>query len=317
MKKVISVVVPVYNEEVGIRDFLTKELMPVLDGLKYKTEVILINDGSRDKTVERICECVDNNEKVRLISFARNFGKEIALTAGLKNAKGDAAIMIDADGQHPVEVIPKMVKKWEDGARIVTAVRDENTTKHKMGSRIYYVMMRMLGNKNIVVGAMDFRLIDRCVIDEFNRMTERNRLTRGLIDWLGIPQEYIKVRTKNRLNGKPTYSLRRLMTLTIDGLVSSSRMPLLIFGYVGVFITMVSFVLGLFILIQQYIMGDPLGLDWSGAVAMSVFVSFLVGLVLISQAITAIYISQIHAEAKGRPLYIIDKRKSFGIDDVR
>ena len=142
-------------------------------------------------------------------------------------------------------------------------------------------------------------------------------MTRGLIDWLGIPQEYMKVRTKNRLNGKPTYSLRRLMTLTIDGLVSSSRMPLLIFGYVGAFITIVSFVLGLFILIQQYIMGDPLGLDWSGAVAMSVFVSFLVGLVLISQAITAIYISQIHAEAKGRPLYIIDKRKSFGIDDVR
>lgn len=317
MKKVISVVVPVFNEEAGIQDFLVKQLVPVLGDLEYETEVVLVNDGSRDKTVERIRECVSGIKNVKLISFAKNFGKEIALTAGLQHAKGDAAIMIDADGQHPVEMIPKMVEKWENGAQIVTAVRDENTTKHKIGSRAYYAMMKMFGNKNVVVGAMDFRLVDRGVIDEFSKMTERNRLTRGLIDWLGVPQEYIKVHTKDRMNGKPTYSAKRLMALTVDGLVSSSRTPLLIFGYIGMFITVVSLILGLFILIQQYILGDPMGLDWSGAVAMSVFVSFLVGLVLISQAITAIYISQIHVEAKGRPLYVVDKRKSFGLDDER
>ena len=313
----ISVVVPVYDEEAGIQDFLVQQLMPILDDLKYEAEVVLINDGSSDKTVEKIRECVGERKNVKLISFSKNFGKEVALTAGLQHAKGEAAIMIDADGQHPVEMIPKMIEKWENGAQIVTAVRDENTTKHKMGSRVYYAMMKMFGNKNIVVGAMDFRLVDRDVVDEFNKMTERNRLTRGLIDWLGVPQEYIKVHTKNRMNGKPTYSAKKLMALTVDGLVSSSRTPLLIFGYIGLFITVVSLILGLFILIQQYIMGDPLGLDWSGAVAMSVFVSFLVGLVLISQAITAIYISQIHAEAKGRPLYVVDKRKSFGLDDER
>ena len=313
----ISVVVPVYDEEAGIQDFLVRQLMPILDDLKYETELVLVNDGSRDKTVEKIRECVGERKNVKLISFSKNFGKEVALTAGLQHAKGEAAIMIDADGQHPVEMIPKMIEKWENGAQIVTAVRDENTTKHKMGSRVYYAMMKMFGNKNIVVGAMDFRLVDRDVVDEFNKMTERNRLTRGLIDWLGVPQEYIKVHTKNRMNGKPTYSAKKLMALTVDGLVSSSRTPLLIFGYIGLFITVVSLILGLFILIQQYIMGDPLGLDWSGAVAMSVFVSFLVGLVLISQAITAIYISQIHAEAKGRPLYVVDKRKSFGLDDER
>lgn len=317
MRKVISVVVPVYNEAAGIQDFLMRQLMPVLGDLKYETEVVLVNDGSRDKTIEKIRECVGEKKNIKLISFSKNFGKEVALTAGLQYAKGEAVIMIDADGQHPVEIIPKMVEKWENGAQIVTAVRDENTTKHKMGSRVYYVMMKMFGNKDIVVGAMDFRLIDRDVVDEFNKMTERNRLTRGLIDWLGVPQEYIKVHTKNRMNGKPTYSAKRLMALTVDGLVSSSRTPLLIFGYIGLFITVVSLILGLFILIQQYIMGDPLGLDWSGAVAMSVFVSFLVGLVLISQAITAIYISQIHVEAKGRPLYVVDKRKSFGLDDER
>lgn len=194
---------------------------------------------------------------------------------------------------------------------IVTAVNSGNTTKHRVRSRIYYKMMRMLGNKNTVPGAMDFRLVDRAVVDEFNLMTERNRMTRGLIDWLGFPQEYIKVKTRGRESGRPTYSAKKLMGLAVDSLVSSSRTPLVIFGYIGAFITVFSVVLGLFILIQQYIMGDPLGLDWSGAVAMSVFVSFLVGLVLVSQSMTALYISQIHAEAKGRPLYVVDQRKSF------
>ena len=312
MNKLISVVVPVFNEEAGIESFLTKQLYPVCEKLKYKTEIILVNDGSEDNTIKRIEKCKVPN--LKLISFTRNFGKEIALSAGIKQARGDAVIMIDADGQHPVEMIEQMISKWEDGAEIVTAVRDANTTKHKLGSKIYYKMMKMFGNKNIVVGALDFRLIDRSVADKFNDFTERNRLTRGLIDWTGIPQVYIKVHTKNRIGGKPTYNSKKLARLTLDSLASSSRSLLLIFGYIGIFITVVSVLLGLFILIQQYIMGDPLGLDWSGAVAMSVFVSFLVGLVLISQSIIALYISQIHTEAKGRPLYMIDEKRSFGID---
>ncbi|MEE0888324.1 MAG: glycosyltransferase family 2 protein, partial [Candidatus Saccharimonadaceae bacterium] len=274
---------------------------------------ILVDDGSVDKTVEKVVEKRGGDEKIKIIALTRNFGKELALTAGLDYATGDAVIMIDADGQHPVEIIPQMIKKWEEGAYVVTAVRGENTTRHKMGSRIYYRVMRICGNKDIVVGAMDYRLLDRSVVDEFNKMPEHNRLARGLVDWLGYPQEYVKVHTKNRLDGKPTYSHKKLVTLTIDGLASSSRTPLVLFGYIGVAITVVSLILGVFILIQQYILGDPLKLDWSGAVAMSVFVSFLVGLVLVSQAITALYISQIHTEAKGRPLYVVDKRKSIGL----
>lgn len=314
MKKVISVVVPVYNEEAGILDFLDEQLLPVISGLLYTVEVVVVNDGSRDKTLAEIDKCkLKKNKNFKIVSFTRNFGKEIALSAGIKEATGEAVILIDGDGQHPVEMIPKMIAEWEKGAEIVTAVREENTTRHKLGSKLYYVTMRMFGNKQVVVGAMDFRLISRSVANEFNDFTERNRLARGLIDWMGVPQTYIKVKTKNRVKGKPTYSAKRLARLTVDSLVSASRTPLLIFGYIGIFITVVSFLFGLFILIQQYILGDPLGLDWSGAVAMSVFVSFLVGLVLISQAITALYISQIHVEAKGRPLYIIDKKKSHGI----
>lgn len=313
-KKLISVVVPIFNEEMGIEKFLDKELFPVLERLPYQTEIVLVDDGSWDGTLEKI-RAMNTKIPMRIVVFSKNFGKEIALTAGIFYAKGDAIVMIDADGQHPAEAIPRLVEKWENGAEVVTALRGQNTTRHRLGSRIYYRLLRMMGMRNFVPGELDFRLIDRVVADEFNKFTEHNRLTRGLINWLGFKQEYIKVETKGRIGGRPTYGFKKLMALAGDSMVSMSRTPLIIFGYIGIFITVVSVIFGLFILIQQYILGDPLGLDWSGAVAMSVFVSFLVGLVLISQAITALYIAQIHIETKNRPLFVVDKKRSVGVDD--
>lgn len=311
-KKLISVVVPIFNEELGVTKFLKKELLPELEKLPYKTEIILVDDGSQDKTLETI-RAIDYQTKTKIVVFSKNFGKEVALAAGIFYAEGDAIIMIDADGQHPVKMIPQLIKKWEDGTDVVTALRGQNTTRHKFGSRVYYKILRMMGIKNIVPGELDFRLISRAVADEYNKFTEHNRLTRGLINWLGFQQEYIQVETKGRISGRPTYSFKKLMALAGDSMVSMSRTPLTIFGYIGLIITVVSLIFGLFILIQQYILGDPLGLDWSGAVAMSVFVSFLVGLVLISQAITALYVAQIHVETKNRPLFVVDKKKSVGI----
>ena len=309
---------PAYNEAEGVRRFLDEELLPVLEKLDCDAEVVLVDDGSDDGTVAKVQETkIFKKKLVKIVALTRNFGKEVALTAGLDNAEGDAVVMIDADGQHPAEVILEMVEKWQKGALVVTAVRKHNSTKHKAGSKIYYGLMHLMGNKNLVVGAMDFRLLDREVVEQFKRMPERNRLTRGLIDWLGYPQEYIMVETKGRLSGRPSYGFKKLATLTFDTMVSSSRTPLVIFGYIGAFITVGSLILGMFILIEQYILGDPMGLDWAGAVAMSVFVSFLVGLVLISQAMTALYVSQIHTEAKGRPLYVVNKRKSVKMQDEK
>lgn len=315
-KQLISVVVPLYNEEAGVADFLDRQLMPVLAGLAQKVEVVLVDDGSTDKTISEVKKCkLMRKLPVKIVALTRNFGKEMALTAGLREASGDAVIMIDGDGQHPAEMIPKMIEKWQHGAEVVTAVRGQNTTKHKMWSRLYYIVMKVCGIKNVVPGVMDFRLLDREVVDEFNQFTERNRLTRGLIDWLGFHQEYIKVKTRGRTFGKPTYTIRKLISVGWDSVVSTSRTPLVVFGYIGVLITVVSLIFGLFILIEQYMMGDPMGLDFSGAVAISVFVAFLVGLVLISQSLTALYISQIHAESKNRPLYVVDRKKSVGLKD--
>lgn len=317
-RSLISIIIPVFNEEKAGGKFLDERLMPVLEEMPEDFEIVVVDDGSVDKSVEIVKNAkIGEKYLVRVVSFVRNFGKESALSAGIKYAKGDAIIMIDADGQHPVDVIPTMILKWHEGAKVVTALRGSNTTKHKFASKMYYKMMHALGNKQIVAGALDYRLIDREVADKFNEFSERNRLTRGLIDWLGYPQTYVKVKTLSRINGKPTYSARRLVTVAIDSLASTSRTPLVIFGYIGMFITIFSLLMGLFILIQQYILGDPLHLDWSGAVAMSVFISFLVGLVLISQSMTALYISQIHVESKGRPLYIVDREKSIGVDDEK
>lgn len=310
----ISIVIPVHNEAEVLPEFLDKKFLPEIEKIKnYKIEVIFVDDGSTDKSAEILENYTSKSRKFKLISLSRNFGKEPALSAGLKYAKGAAVITIDADGQQPPELIPKFIEKWEKGAEIVTGVRDR-FTKHgfiqKTGSKLFYWMLRKMGNKHTVPGSTDFRLIDRTVVDEFNKLSEHNRITRGLIDWLGFKQEYIKYTYGARLAGKPSYNMSKLFHLAIDSFVSMSTTPLVIFGYIGAIITVLSFLLGVFVIIQQYILGDPLGLYWNGAVQMAIFITFLVGLVLISQAISALYISHIHAEAQGRPLYIVDKKKS-------
>ena len=309
-----SVVVPIHNESEGIKNFLDKELFPELEKIKkYRHEVIFVDDGSTDNSLEIIQEYAKKQKNIRIIALSRNFGKEPALSAGLAEASGDAVITIDADGQQPPKLIPEFIKKWEDGADIVTGVRD-HYTKHgliqKMGSKLFYWLLRKMGNKYTVPGSTDFRLMDRAVVDEFNQLSEHNRITRGLIDWLGFKQEYIKYTYGARLAGKPSYGMKKLFKLAIDSFVSMSTTPLVVLGYLGLIITFLSGILGLFVIIQQYILGDPLGLYWNGAVQMAIFITFLIGIVLISQAITALYISHIHAETQSRPLYIINKKES-------
>lgn len=313
-KPTISVVVPVHNEAEIIRSFLDDNLLPALEKIKdYHFELIFVNDGSTDGSLTILQEYAERAKNYQVISFSRNFGKEAALSAGLEKASGAAVLTIDADGQQPPELIPDFIKKWEAGAEVVTGVRD-HYTKHgffqKLGSKIFYKLLRKMGNKYTVPGSTDFRLIDRAVVDVFNTLPEHNRITRGLIDWLGFRQEQIKYTYGARMGGKPSYNLKKLVKLAFDSFVSMSTTPLVILGYLGFIITILSGLLGLFVIIQQYILGDPLGLYWNGAVQMAIFITFLIGIVLISQAITALYISHIHAETQGRPLYIIDKKSS-------
>lgn len=317
-RKRISVVVPVYNEVDGIVDFLDKELVPEMERIgDYDMELIVVNDGSNDGTTEILKEYIKpKKKKLVLITFSRNFGKEAALSAGLLYSMGDAAITIDSDGQQPPKIMKKFIEKWEKGDKVVIGVR-EKFTKHgfiaKMGSSLFYKIMHMMGNKNMVSGTTDYRLLDRSVIEAYNDFTEHNRITRGLIDWMGFKRSYIEYEYGKRIAGKPSYDFKKLFRLAIDSFVSLSTTPLIIFGYIGIIITSLSFILGVFVIVQQYILGDPLGLYWNGAVQMAIFITFLVGLVLVSQAITALYISHIHAETQNRPLFIVDKENSLNV----
>lgn len=312
-RKLISIIVPVYNEADGIKDFVTTSLLPVLEKINYNFELIIVNDGSTDNTLKIIQSLAAKNSKIKILSFSRNFGKEPALSAGLNYANGVAALTIDADGQQPPKLIPDFIKKWEEGGEIITGVR-EQFSKHgivqKLGSKLFYRLLHLMGNKSTVPGSTDFRLLDRVVIDEFNKLSEHNRITRGLIDWLGFKQVYIEYVYGVRAAGKPSYNLRKLFKLAIDSFVSMSTTPLVIFGYLGIFISITSFILGIFCIVNQYILGDPLHLYWNGSVQLAIFITFLVGLLMISQSITSTYISRIYSEAQGRPLYIVDKKES-------
>lgn len=320
MKK-ISFVIPVYNEEEAISKFLDERFLVEMKKIaKYNTELILVNDGSFDGTLKIVQKYAEKDKNIKVLSFSRNFGKEVALTAGMRYASGDAVITMDSDGQQPPEIIDQFIKKWEDGAKIVTGVRD-HYTKHgliaRVGSKLFYKIIRKMGSKNVVPGSTDFRLIDRVVVDEYNKLSEHNRINRGLIDWMGFNQEYVKYVYGSRIAGRPSYTFKKLFNLAIDSFVSLSTTPLIIFGYIGAFITIASFILGVFVIVQQYILNDPLGLRWNGAVQMSIFITFLVGLVLVSQATSALYISHIHAETQNRPLFIIDKESSRNIENKK
>jgi dolichol-phosphate mannosyltransferase len=314
----ISLVIPVYNEAKGFPKFYHELLSPELAKLNFPYELVLINDGSKDNTLKILQDLAANDKKIKVISFSRNFGKEVALSAGLHASTGDAVITMDADGQQPPKLIADFIKKWQDdGAEIVTGVRGK-FEKHgfiaKIGSKLFYKILRMLGTKDIVPGSTDFRLMDRVVVDEFNKLTEHGRITRGLVDWMGFQKAYIHYTYGNRLAGKPSYNFRKLFSLAIDSFVSMSTTPLVIFGWFGAIITFLSGILGLFVIIQQFIMGDPMSLNWTGPTLLAIFITFLVGLVLISQSITALYISHIHAETQGRPLYIIDHKNSRNLN---
>ncbi len=314
----LSFVIPVYNEEKGFRKFYEKLLLPELKKLKYDYELILVNDGSKDKSLEIIQDIAEHDEHVKVLCFSRNFGKEVALTAGIREAVGDAVMTMDADGQQPPELIHEFIKKWEDGGEIIIGVRGK-FEKHgfiaKIGSKLFYKILNGMGVKDTVPGSTDFRLIDRCVADEYNKLTEHGRITRGLMDWMGFKKVYIDYVYGNRLAGKPSYDFKKLFQLAIDSFVSLSTTPLVVFGWIGSFITIASLILGIFVLIEEFAMGDPMQLKWTGTTCLSIFITFLVGLVLTSQAVTALYISHIHAEAQGRPLYIIDRKNSRNLHE--
>jgi dolichol-phosphate mannosyltransferase len=310
----LSVVVPAYNEQDNIQSIL-EQLHKVLDTL-VSFEIIFVNDGSRDKTLDELHKAAKNDQAIRIISFSRNFGKELATSAGIHYAQGDAIIMVDADGQFPPELIPEFVKKWRNGAQVVTGVRVSNQKEgfiKRYGSKLFYKLMSSLAGAKLTAGATDFRLIDRAVQQEFFRFSERSRMTRGLIDWVGFKEDFIEFHARERMAGEASYKVSKLIKLALNSFVSLSLAPLYFSGWAGIIITPLAFLIGLFIGIEQFVLDDPLNLNITGTAMLGVLILFFMGILLISQGLIALYISHIHTETQNRPLYIIDRRASHNI----
>lgn len=312
-QKLISIVIPVYNEEKNI-PLVYDGLKKILRQINYEHEIIYINDGSSDNSGEEIDKLGVIDNKVKIIQFSRNFGKEMATTAGINYCQGDACILIDADLQHPLECIPEFVNKWENGAEIVVGIRQSNKSNNilkKFGSYSFYKIMAKISEMEIIPNTTDYRLLDRVVISEFNRFTEKNRMTRGLIDWLGFNKDFVYFNANTRVNGKAKYSTLKLIKLALSSFVSLSLFPLKLAGYVGIILMATTGLLGLFIFIEKYLLHDILNLNFSGPALLIIFVLFFVGVVLSCLGLVALYIANIHAEVTNRPLYVIRNKKKI------
>lgn len=303
----LSIVIPIHNEADNLvwhHDKISKHLHDSMS-----TEIIYVDDGSTDDSLSIIKSIAANDMSTHYISLSRNFGKEAATTAGLRKATGDAAILMDGDGQHPVELVKNFVKEWRDGNQMVVGIREnskgEGAVKH-FGSKLFYRFLRVLGsNESTQPGLTDFRLIDRVIIDQYNTLTEHNRITRNLLDWLGYKRKLIPFNANERHAGTATYSLKKLTKLALDGIVKHSTRPLKFIGLLGGIISLFSAAFTGFVLVEQYVFRDPLGLGISGTFVLALFLSFMIGIVLFCQGLLALYLENVYYETQNRPLFVI------------
>jgi dolichol-phosphate mannosyltransferase len=304
-----SLVAPVYNEEAVLEELLTR-LGGVMEKLDGDSEVILVDDGSTDRTYELMQEAATNDPRVRLVKLSRNFGHQAAVTAGIDVSAGDAVVIIDADLQDPPEVILELAARWREGYDVVYAVRDirEGDAHWKRAAAaIFYRSFNRISEIKVPLDVGDFRLVDRRVLDVFDRMRESNRYVRGMFSWIGLRQTGVLYRRQGRFAGDSKYPLRKLLRLAWSGVTSFSVAPLRFALNVGFAVSIISFALGVWSLIVK--LGgfyNPPG--WTSIVVVTTFIG---GIQLIVLGMTGEYIADIHAEVKQRPLYVIDDFANF------
>ena len=301
----VSIIVPVFNEELNI-DPLLKRLVPILKDFAY--EIIFVDDGSKDKTPLIIKKQSAKNKNVKLISFYRNFGHQMALTAGYKISKGDCVITIDADLQDPPEIIPQMIVKWQKGAKIVYAKRNERQGESffkKFTAKIFYQIINILSDTPIPQEVGDFRLLDKQVVDFLNNLSERPSFLRGLVSWGGFPTEFIYFKRDKRLTGKTHYGFFRMLNFALEGITSFSVKPLRIATYFGFISGMLGFLGIIYELIRKAISPQSFVIGWAGLFTAIMFIG---GIQLITIGIIGEYIGKIYQEVQSRPRYIIKER---------
>lgn len=310
---VISVIIPMFNEASNL-DALFSRLVPTVEGLRVPYEIICIDDGSRDDTLTRLVAMRERYPAIKVVALSRNFGKEIALTAGLQHANGRAAIPIDADLQHPPEIIPKLVEKWREGFEVVYAVRRSRGTEplaRRVSAGGFYWIFKRLSDVPLPKDAGDYRLLDRQVVDAINSMPERSRFMKGIFAWVGFRQTGVTYDVEPRREGSSGWSIRKLFHFAVDGLTSFSNFPLIAWGYVGAAIASASLVMGAYFMLRTMIYG----VDVPGYASLIVAVLFFGGVQLLTLGIIGSYVGRIFQEVKRRPLYLVREMHGFAKEE--
>ena len=300
---VFSVLVPAFNEAENLGPFLAR-LIPVMEGLGRSFEIVLIDDGSGDATWDRWTAFSHGDPRLRGLRFSRNFGKEIAIAAALDHARGEAAILIDADLQHPPETIVDFVREWELGTDVVYGIRKDRATDSRLRKNLthaFYKLFRTFGEIPLPEGAGDFRLMDRKVVRALRQLGERARFSKGLYAWVGFRAKGVPFVVAERAAGESKFSFSKLFRFAFDGIASFSTLPLQLWTHAGILISVPALAAAIFFLIRTMLQGT----DVPGYASLIVSVMFFSGVQLISLGVIGGYIGRIFAEVKRRPLYIV------------
>ena len=307
-----SIVAPCFNEEGGLRE-LYRRIVEVMDSLGEPWELVLVNDGSRDRTGEIMRELHAADPRVKIVDFARNFGHQIAVTAGLDHARGDAVVIIDADLQDPPHVILDMIRQWKAGYEVVYAVRSHRKGESwfkEFTAKVFYRLIYRITDVNIPLDTGDFRLMDRKVVDAVGQLRERHRFIRGMTSWVGFRQTGVTYVREERFAGTTHYPFRKMFKFALDAITSFSYLPLQMATYLGFGIAAISALVAIGVVIARLFGG---GAPFLGQATTLVFVLFIGGVQLITLGIIGEYLGRIYDEVKARPLYVL--RETIGFED--
>lgn len=303
--KTISILIPAYNEEPALEHLYTRLGKLAEENKKYNFEFLFVNDGSRDSTLEVIQSYAEIDNRISYVSFSRNFGKEIAMIAGLDHVTGDATVIIDADLQDPPELIPEMIKYWEEGYDDVYAKRrsrDGETKLKKATSRMYYRVLQKVSPVKIQEDTGDFRLLDRRAVEALKQFRESQRYTKGMFSWIGFNKKEILYDRDPRIAGETKWNYWKLINLAIDGITSFTTAPLRISTFFGFLISVFAFIYLVYLVFRTIFHGA----DLAGYASTMAVILFLGGVQLLSLGIIGEYIGRIFNETKQRPLYLVD-----------
>lgn len=297
----LSVVVPAFNEQAVLHECHSR-LSKVLDTLGVHAEIVFVNDGSTDNTPEMLCQLREQDPRVAVVELSRNFGKEIALTAGLDHALGEAVVVIDADLQDPPELIPELIKQWQDGYDVVYATRvarDGETYLKKATAGAFYRLIQKVSRVRIPADTGDFRLLSRRAVDALKQLREQHRFMKGLFSWIGYPQKSVPYRRDPRFAGETKWNYWRLWNLALEGITSFTIAPLKLASYIGVFTSLAAFIYAVRVIYKTLVYGDAV----QGYPSLMVVVLFLGGIQLLTLGVIGEYLGRMFDETKGRPLY--------------